>query len=57
MEALFYWCGAIVGLIGLVGVGAFLLLWTIDRVLALTKTVSVVTEWYVREKLGRGPRG
>lgn len=52
-ETVFYWVGAGVCFMCLIGVGAALLLWTIDRILALTKTVSVVTEWYVREKLGR----
>lgn len=54
MDVVFYWVGAVVSLVGLVGAGAFLALWALDYVTKLTKTVAIIAEWYVRVKLGIG---
>lgn len=49
--------GAAVCIIGGVGIGAAITLWTIDRILALTKTTWIVTWWWFSTHVQKRPKG
>lgn len=47
MDAYFFWTGVAVNVLGSIGVGCVVLLWSIDRFFAVTGLTKHILEWRV----------